>query len=277
MEAEALEPEALQPEPPPPVPVPEPVPPPAQFLAPQPDEPSPLPLELPPEPTPEPPRPPVAAVRSALGGFPCALLSVDEVNGRILVSGTVAGEAALPAVREALEHAAAGWAHGLDVAVAAPGLCAPLTLLAPAFAANAALAAPLRVGVSGGSLLHGGEPLILDLTAPAAPVQLRVDYFMADGNVVHLLPNPSEPGEALDAGAIRRLGERGAGGRSWSVGPPFGRELVLTIATPSPLFASPRPEVEPAAVYLADLKRSLAAAGGESAVLATALFITTAP
>lgn len=266
------EPEAVEPAPPPPPPVPEPVPPPVQSPVPPP-EPPPLSPEL----TPEPPTPPVAAIRSALRALPCALLSVDEVNGRVLVSGTVAGEAALPAVRDALEHAAAGWAHGLDVAVAAPGLCAPLALLAPAFAANAALAEPLRIGVSGGSLLHGGEPLILDLTAPAAPVQLRVDYFMADGSVVHLLPNPSEPGEPLDAGATRRLGERAAGGRSWSVGPPFGRELVLTIATPSPLFASPRPEVEPAAVYLADLKRALAASGRGSAALATALFITTAP
>ncbi|WP_449234046.1 DUF4384 domain-containing protein [Azospirillum doebereinerae] len=224
-----------------------------------------------------PARPPVEAVRSALSTLPCALLTVEALNGRLLVSGTVAGDAALKTLHAALGRSAGGWEHGLDVAVAAPGLCAPLTLLAAPLAANAALPAPLRVRTMGPGQLHGGDPLVLDLLAPAAPVHLRIDYFTVDGNVVHLLPNPLEPGSQLGAAASRSLGERSAGGRFWSVGPPFGRELVVALATPSPLFATARPELEPAAVYLADLKRVLAAAAPGAPPLAAALFIATAP
>jgi len=235
---------------------------------------------VPPEPTPEPDepaRPPVETVRSALSALPCALLTVEALNGRLLVSGTVAGEAALPALQAALGRSAGGWEHGLDVAVAPPALCAPLSLLAAPLAANAALPAPLRVGTTAPGPLHAGDPLVLELLAPATPVHLRIDYFTTDGNVVHLLPNPLEPSGRLDAGASRRLGERAAGGRFWSVGPPFGQELVVALATPSPLFGTARPELEPAAVYLADLKRALAAAAPGAPALATALFIATAP
>ncbi|SMH45384.1 DUF4384 domain-containing protein [Azospirillum agricola] len=277
------------PSPPEPGTAPEPAaPPPASSSLPEepPEEPSappPEPSDSPPPPDSPPPaprepaRPPVAAVRAALEPLPCALLAVEEVQGRLLISGTVAGEAALPAISEALGRAASGWDHGLDVAVARPGLCGPLTLLAPAVAANAALEAPLSMGIAGGGTLHGGDPLILDIGGPAAASRLQVDYFTSDGNVVHLLPNPLEPDGQLDAGAERRLGERGAGGRFWSIGAPFGQELVVALATPSPLFAAPRPEVEPAVVYLADLKRALAAAGPDAAPLAVLRFIATAP
>ncbi|MBP2230525.1 hypothetical protein J2847_003830 [Azospirillum agricola] len=277
-EPEAVpEPSAPRPDPPPlpeeppeEAPAPEPVadPEPSSF-PPPPDTPSPTPRE--------PARPPVEAVRAALEPLPCALLTVEEVQGRLLISGTVAGEAALPAITEALARAASGWGHGLDVAVARPGLCGPLTLLAPAVAANVALEAPLSMGIAGGGTLHGGDPLTLDIGGPAAASRLQVDYFTSDGNVVHLLPNPLEPDGQLDAGAGRRLGERGAGGRFWSIGAPYGQELVVALATPSPLFTTPRPEVEPAVVYLADLKRALAAAGPDAAPLAVLRFIATAP
>ncbi|MGF7178000.1 DUF4384 domain-containing protein [Azospirillum doebereinerae] len=268
----------------------EPAPPEASPPVPQPPPPAPesvVPVP-PPETTSEPPvleeppsqdalRPPVEAVRSALNALPCALLAVEALNGRLLVSGTVAGEATLPTLHAALDRSAAGWEHGLDVAVAAPGLCAPLNLLAAPLAANTALPAPLRVKTSGPGRLHGGDPLVLDLLAPAAPVHLRIDYFTTDGNVVHLLPNPLEPGGHLDAGAARSLGERSAGSRFWSVGPPFGQELIVALATPSPLFGTARPELEPAAVYLADLKRALAAVAPGTPPVAAALFIATAP
>lgn len=227
----------------------------------------------------EPPaRPPIAALRSALHALPCALLRVEEVNGRVLVSGTVAGEAALAAARETLERGAGGWEHGLDVAVASPALCAPLTLLAAPLAANATVPAPLRLQTAESSgTLRKEDFLVLDLTAPAAPAHLRVDYFTTDGHVIHLLPNPLETDGSIEAGATRRLGERTAGGRFWSVGPPFGQELLVALATPAPLFATLRPEMEPAAAYLEAVKRALADLAPDAAPLASALFITTEP
>ncbi|CAO3402115.1 DUF4384 domain-containing protein [Azospirillum sp. 11R-A] len=239
---------------------------------------------LPPAPPPAVPRqPPVAAVAAALRAIPCALVGVETTGGRLLVSGTVAGERAETAVRETVETLAAGWDHGFDLATADARFCAPLGSVATALDANRGLAEPLAVSMLEGPALNAGDPLMLEIRAPARPVRLQVDYFTIDGSVVHLLPNPSDSAIALAAGASRRLGERGEDGkpgtgRSWTIGPPYGTEMLLTIATAEPLFATPRPEQEPAADYLAALADALAALPDDAPVaLADARFIATGP
>ncbi|MFP5515660.1 MAG: serine/threonine protein kinase [Alphaproteobacteria bacterium] len=250
-------------------------------------------LPSPPEaaPAPEAPvaprRPPVAAVAQALRSIPCALVTVEETGGRLLVSGTAAGERAETAVREAVETAAGGWEHGFDLAVADAQFCAPLTSVAAALDANRGLAEPLTTipataeaatAEASGSQLHAGDPLILEMRAPARPVRIQADYFTIDGTVIHLLPNPSDSGTALAARASRRLGDKADGGRYWTIGPPYGSELLLTIATAEPLFPTPRPEQEPAADYLAALAEALATLPDDTpAPLAAARFITTGP
>lgn len=246
---------------------------------------SPVPVPpLPPAPPPAPPRqPPVAAVAAALRSIPCALVGVETTGGRLLVSGTVAGERAETAVRETVEPLAAGWDHGFDLATADAQFCAPLGSVATALDANRGLAEPLTVSMLEGPALNAGDPLMLEIRAPARPVQVQVDYFTIDGSVVHLLPNPSDSAIALAAGASRRLGERGedgkaGAGRSWTIGPPYGTEMLLTIATAEPLFATPRPEQEPVADYLAALADALAALPDDApAMLADARFIATGP
>lgn len=268
-------------------------------VQPSPPEPEPAP-ETPAVPQPAMPqaamprRPPVAAVAQALRSIPCALVTVEETGGRLLVSGTAAGERAETAVREAVDAAAAGWEHGFDLATADARFCAPLAGVAAALDANRGLAEPLTAtlaeaetaigtametaAVGGLPLLHAGDALLLEIRAPARPVRLQVDYFTIDGTVIHLLPNPSDGGTALAAGDLRQLGDRADGGRHWTIGPPYGTELLLTIATAEPLFPTPRPEQEPAADYLAALAEALASVPDDApAALAAARFITTGP
>lgn len=228
-------------------------------------------------------QPPVAAMEKALRTVPCALVTVEKTGGRLLVSGTVAGERAETEVRETVEALAAGWDHGFDLAGADAQFCAPLGSVATALDANRGLAEPLAASVLDGPDLSAGDPLVLEIRAPARPVQLQVDYFTIDGSVVHLLPNPSDSGSALAAGASRRLGEKAGdgkpqSGRYWTIGPPFGTEMLLTIATAAPLFPTPRPEQEPAADYLAALTDALATLPDDApAPLADARFIATGP
>jgi hypothetical protein len=233
-------------------------------------------------------QPPVAEIAQALRTIPCALVTVEKTGGRLLVSGTVAGERAETEVRETVEALAAGWDHGFDLANADAQFCAPLGSVATALDANRGLAEPLAASVLEGPDLSAGAPLVLEIRAPARPVQLQVDYFTIDGNVVHLLPNPSDSGTALAAGASRRLGEKAGdekagdgkpqSGRYWTIGPPFGTEMLLTIATAAPLFPTPRPEQEPAADYLAALSDALATIPDDApAPLADAQFIATGP
>ncbi|KAA0592553.1 hypothetical protein J2848_006162 [Azospirillum lipoferum] len=242
--------------------------------------------EAAPEQTPQPmaPRqPPVAAVSEALRSIPCALVSVETTGGRLLVSGAVAGDRVETAVRETVEALAGGWDHGFDLARADARFCTPLGSVATALDANRGLAEPLTVTVQDGPGLDDGDPLVLEIRAPARPVQLQVDYFTIDGSVVHLLPNPSDSAIALAAGASRRLGERKEDGkpgigRSWTIGPPYGTEMLLTIATAAPLFPTQRPEQEPAADYLSALADALARLPDDApAALADARFIKTGP
>ncbi len=229
-------------------------------------------------PVPTPRRPPVAAVAQALRSVACTLLTVEDVNGRLLVSGTVAGEQAGGAVRDTVGANAAGWDYGLDLVTADAQFCTPLDTVATALDANRGLEMPLAATVAEGTALNADDSLALEIRAPARPVDLRVDYFTIDGSVVHLLPNPSDQGTALAAGALRHLGDRAEGGRRWTVGPPYGTEMLLTIATPEPLFPNARPEQEPAADYLAALARALASLPDDApAPLATVRFITTGP
>jgi len=51
--------------------------------------------------------------------------------------------------------------------------------------------------------------------------------------------------------------------RHYQLGQPYGRAVVVAVASATPLFTSAREEVESAAAYLPALQESLAAQGGE--------------
>ncbi|WP_448191944.1 hypothetical protein [Azospirillum sp. sgz301742] len=219
--------------------------------------------------------PALNSLRDALAGVQCAELRIEQVDGALSVTGTVTSVDGHRRVQELVDGLAGGGARPPVVAVASAALCEPLRLLEPLRSANTARGTPLTVGtVPGDGGLVGGQDLVLDLRAPDFPSHIQVDYFTVDGGVVHLLPNPLEPVVQLDAAAVRRLGERDGRTRFWTIGPPFGQELIVVVASGAPLFPAPRPEAEPAAAYLPELKRALAAPDAEGA-LAAALFITT--
>src|SRR5262249_18043999 len=106
--------------------------------------------------------------------------------------------------------------------------------------------------------LREGDPIKIEVRAPPYPVDLRIDYFSLDGQVLHLWPNSAEPTTKLAAGGARVF-EKGPNGDPWSAGgAPFGTELIPAIATPGPIdIGRSRPLVEPAADYLRDLRRGL--------------------
>jgi hypothetical protein len=105
--------------------------------------------------------------------------------------------------------------------------------------------------------LAAAEPLIVRVLTPDFPSHLKIDYFTADGMVVHLARaeagrDPVEPRSEL------RVGDP-ADGHLLTIAEPFGRELILVIASRAPLFAEARPRIEPAETYLEALGAALAA------------------
>lgn len=104
------------------------------------------------------------------------------------------------------------------------------------------------------------DPLVLNLTAPDYPAYVYVDYFDADGNVIHLSPNvrapltATVPKEQLQIGARTRDED----GLMVIIGPPYGQEIAVAFAASVPLYQHERPLVEPAAPYLAWLREQVA-------------------
>lgn len=220
--------------------------------------------------------PDLTALRTALAEFHCAELDVAVgEDQRVAISGLTAGDTDPDSLALLAQDLLTGQRAAVEIERASPALCDPLTLIGPLRSANAGLAAPLSIHLKGttGFLFEGGQNLMFDIAAPDFPAYLQVDYFTSDGDVIHLLPNPLEISGRVESGSVRRLGERGAGGRFWTVGPPYGHELIVVIASPTPLFAAPRPEAEAAASYLPALKQALDSAA--PATVATARFLKT--
>ncbi|MCX7561217.1 DUF4384 domain-containing protein [Sulfitobacter sp. F26204] len=111
------------------------------------------------------------------------------------------------------------------------------------------------------------DALVLTLTAPDYPAYVYVDYFDADGNVIHLTPNEATPLQILVPKETLTVGAENAReeGLFVTIGPPYGQEIAAAFASSVPLYDGLRPLVEPAGAYLDWLKDKVAAARAQNA------------
>ena len=110
-----------------------------------------------------------------------------------------------------------------------------------------------------------GQRLQFDLTAPDYDAFVYVDYFNADGEVIHLVPNETIGLERHGAETVFGVGKDrpGAPGLRLTIGPPFGQEIAVAFAASHPLYEGLRPIVEPAAPYLEALQAMVTEARAE--------------
>lgn len=107
-----------------------------------------------------------------------------------------------------------------------------------------------------------GDRLVLDLTAPDYPAWILVDYYDAQGQVLHLQPNSIVPAKLAAPKSALSVGraEPGQPSLDITISPPFGQEIAVALAVSAPLMLEDRPLIEPAAPYLAALAERLRAA-----------------
>ena len=107
-----------------------------------------------------------------------------------------------------------------------------------------------------------GDRLILDLKAPEYEAYIHIDYFDANGQVIHLVPNATVPAIRHTADSIVRIGDPTSEQTALDIriAPPFGQEIAVALATSVPLYEAPRPLVEPAEPYLDWLRGRIAEA-----------------
>jgi len=217
----------------------------------------------------------VGRIAGALAQVECSLLDVSTGDrGDLVVSGVAGTAATEAAIQQTVASILPESAIKTSVEPLAPSLCDPLTAAARYRQANIEQVSPLVLRpVDGTPTYHNGQNLIVEVTAPDYPSYLQVDYFTLEGYVVHLFPNGLEKDNHLGAAARRTLGDPRTGGRFWTIGPPFGRELIVAFATSKPLFASARPEAEQVPTYLNDLKKALTAPGQQSPLPVSAALV----
>ncbi|WP_075793912.1 serine/threonine protein kinase [Massilia putida] len=224
------------------------------------------------------PAPTPAAIATVLAGVPCSAL-VSAIDGRtVRVQGYLAHSVG-PARLKSMLAALPGVSR-VDLALHEIGddKCPLMAVLGRYWVAYHAArgGATLRLnGASGkGGALAAGDTLMVDVISPDFQSYVTVDYFVLDGHVVHLLPNAAARENLAPPRYLATIGSLG----NWVIGPPFGTEMLVLVATPVPLFDNVRPDAEGAAAYLRALDDRLAGiakAHGAGAIAVDFLQITT--
>ncbi|MCF6232393.1 MAG: hypothetical protein L3J36_04745 [Rhodobacteraceae bacterium] len=112
-----------------------------------------------------------------------------------------------------------------------------------------------------------GDLLSLDMTAPDYDAFIYLDYFDADGMVLHLEPNEYAPLRQTNAQAAQQIGAKTMQdiGLKLVIAPPYGQEIAVAFAASEPLYEGLRPIQEPAAEYLVWLQEQVAKARAKNA------------
>ena len=226
-------------------------------------------------PTPAPAPPPtLAAVSTVLAGVPCSAL-VPAIDGRVVsVQGYLAhsvGPARLKTMLAALPGVTRVELTLRDVDDAK---CPLMRVLGRYWVASRTAGVSLRLnpGSGRGGNLAAGDTLMVDVATPDYQSYVSVDYFVLDGNVVHLLPNAAARENLAPPRYTATIGSLG----NWVIGPPFGTDMLVLVTTSVPLFEGLRPDAEPGSAYLRALDERLAAiAGAHGAIAVDFLQITT--
>ena len=110
-------------------------------------------------------------------------------------------------------------------------------------------------------VFHDGESIVFKVSAGQSDGFLYVDLIDHDGNVIHMMPTPKNPENAVEAGAAVTIGavrgEQKPGEPVYVVGPPFGRNLLMVTQSEKPLFEKPRKQVDVAADYFDALRAAI--------------------
>ena len=210
----------------------------------------------------------LAPLRQMLGQAQCSVAAaVLQDSGALTVAGLI-GRAQATALREHLAGAAGGAPLQWQAQAVDPVFCPALDAIHAAALTPSAMALTLA---GNRTALHDGERILPRVTLPDFAAEIRVDYLGRDGSVAHLFPLAADAAQQIAALPSRRfapgerldLGDAGPGKPGWEVGPPYGTDIIIAVASAAPLHLrhSPTQNTEDhAAAYLRDLSAAIAAA-----------------
>jgi hypothetical protein len=119
-----------------------------------------------------------------------------------------------------------------------------------------------------------GDSLAVDVITPPYPSYLYVTYLQANGDAANLYWPQGRFPKALPPNTKITFGGGAKGEPVYRIAPPFGDEIVVVVASASPLFADELPETATSRDYLTSFRRSFLASpksgGGQRTVSAIA-------
>lgn len=217
-----------------------------------------------------------AALAAAIRPVACTLATATPGTGNaVAVAGLAGSGAPEAALRSAVTDAAPAATLDWKVRAFTGPYCGALDLLRPLGASG------LTMTLDGGATaLHDGDKVVIDITLPPAARYLVVDYLANDGSIAHLAPTGPGAVQPVAPGSRVVLGKPDpkTGFQGWEVGPPYGTDMIIAIASSAPLFTRPRPANDTTEAYLRDLDAAIATLRKRGDNLAgTALLLDTAP
>lgn len=221
-----------------------------------------------------------ALVEREFAAFPCADLRATADGARVRVDGYVSRPDDLPALRQRVAAVEGVEEAQVDAQLRIWPHCEVVALLKPHAERNRDGGHGLAVTPTAGhsDRFIENERVIVDLLQADYDGYLYIDYYTVGGDVAHLYPSAREPGSGRLVRARERFQVGATDAQTWTVGAPFGQELITVIASPVPLYEGDPPLlIEPAKDYLPRLRQLIASQRGNDRLTAEFLFMQTEP
>jgi hypothetical protein len=215
-------------------------------------------------------------VAAATSEYRCAALDYSVApDHSVRLSGFVQTQGDIERLRGAVDKIGGIRKLVFDVGLRIWPFCEAVALLQPVVKRTPAPAPSLAL-VPPGPGAHIGDALVIDTRAPSFDGYIYLDYFVdAEGDVIHLFPNPKDLELAIRLRPARSpltLGKRPFN-RCWTLGGNTGEQQLVTLtAATKPLFRDQRPEQENARDYLPSLSDAIKGLPEGSSSAAALLF-----
>jgi serine/threonine-protein kinase len=212
-----------------------------------------------------------ATLTGTLASLPCTIIAAVDNGNTPTLAGLAGAGAPAAALSGAISSLPAAITPVNNIQTIDGPYCDAMNAIRPYHNFFAATANSMGLTLKGGSTtLYNGQDLTIINTMPSFGGYLETDYFSSDGSVTHLFqPKPGDPAET--PGSVKDFD-------AGTVAAPFGTDLIISIATASPLFTTQRKQVENASDYIPDLRTALqnAASAGEGVAVAAEPVVTMA-